>query len=237
MPEFGLGTTFFDGIAGSDFVAWRRPGSERGRAAASSALSKRSPRLIGSPQTARVPAPPTPHAELDSFLAHVERRALRIAEIATRDRDEALDLVQDAMLHLARRYAQRPPAEWPPLFYRMLENRIHDWRRRRLLRRRLFLDRVPAGDPDAGVDFLDQIADPAQADGVTVVQRREAMQRLEAALRALPRRQREAFELRIWEGLSVEDTATAMACSGGSVKTHLSRALAMLRLQLRGVWP
>ncbi len=177
------------------------------------------------------------HAELDAFLASVERRALRIAEIATRDRDEALDLVQDAMFQLARRYARRPPAEWPPLFYRILENRVHDWRRRHARHGHLFADPEWGDLRGAADDALERIADPAQPDGMAALQSQQSMQRLEAALRALPRRQREAFELRIWEGLSVDDTASAMGCSDGSVKTHLSRALQALRRQLHGLWP
>lgn len=173
---------------------------------------------------------------LDAFLASVERRAFRMAEIATRDRDEALDIVQDAMLQLSRRYAGRPATEWPPLFYRILENRIRDFQRRQTVKNRLFFWRPAARDEEEAEDPLEQIAEPG-AGPVEELQRAEQMRRLEQGLRKLPARQREAFELRLWEGLSVEDTARAMGCSDGSVKTHLHRALAALRQDLEGVWP
>lgn len=173
---------------------------------------------------------------LDAFLASVERRAFRMAEIATRDRDEALDIVQDAMLQLSRRYAGRPSTEWPPLFYRILENRIRDFQRRQSVKNRLFFWRPAVQDEEDAEDPLEQVAEPS-AGPAEEFQRAEQMRRLEQALRGLPARQREAFELRLWEGLSVEDTARAMGCSDGSVKTHLHRALAALRQDLEGVWP
>lgn len=173
---------------------------------------------------------------MDAFLASVERRALRIAEISTGNRDEALDVVQDAMLQLAKRYSQRPAEEWPSLFYRILENKIRDWQRRRTVTRRVFFWRAnDEGDEDG--DWLDAVADPGQPDAQDQLQRQQALRKLEQALTRLPPRQREAFELRIWHGLSVEETAQAMACSEGSVKTHLFRALAALRTELEGVWP
>ena len=198
-------------------------------------------RMPGHPREAVAPRPlegavRTP-STLDGFLAWVERRALRIAEIVTRDRDEALDIVQDAMMNLARHYGQRPSGEWPPLFYRILDNRIRDWQRRQTVKNRLFFwqDRKP--DEDEPVEDAVMLApDPGVSVEGRVVQG-QAMRKLESALRILPRRQREAFVLRIWEGLSVEQTARSMGCSGGSVKTHLSRALAALRAQLKGVWP
>jgi RNA polymerase sigma-70 factor (ECF subfamily) len=173
---------------------------------------------------------------LDAFLAGVERRALRIAQMATRDRDEALDIVQDAMMQLARSYAARPAEEWPPLFHRILDNKIHDWQRRQTVRRRLFLSPAATVDDEERIDPLERIPDPAP-DAPQMLREQEAMTVLAAALDALPARQREAFTLRIWHGLSVDDTATAMKCSDGSVKTHLSRALAALRTKLQGVWP
>lgn len=191
--------------------------------------------LVGNDRLRHMDAGPA-HTDLDSFLASVERRAVRMAQIATRDMDEALDIVQDAMLQLARRYGDNPSEDWPPLFYRILANRIRDWQRRQALKRRLFFWHGP-WDEDSELKAPPAMADSAQVDDVSRLQQGEAMRIVERALRTLPQRQREAFELRIWQGLSVEETAAAMDCSGGSVKTHLSRALHALRKQLDGVWP
>jgi RNA polymerase sigma-70 factor (ECF subfamily) len=174
--------------------------------------------------------------ELEKFLAEIERRAFRMAQIALRDPDDALDVVQDAMLKLARNYASRPSAEWRPLFYRILENGIRDLQRRRSVRKR-FMTWLPGPKDDSGEtqDPLDTVADSAPAVPEALMQR-QAMQQLEASLRALPARQREAFMLRNFEGLDVAETATAMGCSEGSVKTHYSRAVHALREQLSEVW-
>jgi RNA polymerase sigma-70 factor (ECF subfamily) len=177
----------------------------------------------------------TPPATLDAFLAGVERRAFSRAMRATQDRDEALDLVQDAMFQLARRYASRPAGEWPALFQRILTNRIRDWQRRQTLRRRLFFWRAPATDEGVDSDdLIERLADTNLPDGAGSLLRDELLQQLVAALEQLPARQREAFELRVWEGLTVSEAATAMGCSEGSVKTHLSRAMASLRDVLEG---
>lgn len=183
----------------------------------------------------RIEAVNDPTRELNDFLASVERRALRIAEISTRDRDEALDIVQDTMIQLAKSYSQKPANEWPPLFHRILNNKILDWQRRRSVRNRIFFWQDDTPD-DESLNPAELVADPAQAPAQDLLQQHEAMQKLEAALRALPARQREAFTLRLWEGLSVEDTARAMGCTQGSVKTHLFRALAALREKLGEVW-
>lgn len=162
---------------------------------------------------------------LDAFLASVERRALRTAEFAVGNRDDALDLVQDAMLELARRYAGRPAAEWPPLFYRILDNAVLQFHRKRRRQTRWFgwLERDEA--------ILDAIPDPGP-DPARLAQQDDAMGRLSQAMQRLPLRQRQVVMLRVWEGLDVADTAKAMGCGEGSVKTHLSRALAALRNQL-----
>ena len=170
---------------------------------------------------------------LDRFLADVERRAFRIAELATRNRDDALDIVQDAMLKLVQKYAQRAPEEWPPLFYRILNNRINDWHRRGKVSRGWlswwsdWKTRDEEGEPVepefAGAEVDDPMQQLAQSD---------AVQDLIGVVAELPQRQQQVFLLRVWEGLDVAQTAFAMKCSEGSVKTHLSRATARLREHL-----
>ncbi len=173
--------------------------------------------------------------KLNRFFADVEKRALRIAEISIRDRDEALDLVQDAMIKLARNYADRPGDEWTPLFYRILQNRIRDWQRRQMVRNKVmvFLGR---GSEDDGYDPVAAAPDPAGRTPDEEVQSYEAMESLEVAISGLPGRQREAFMLRTFEGLDVAGTANAMGCSEGSVKTHYSRAVHSLRETLGEHW-
>jgi len=175
--------------------------------------------------------------ELDKFLAEVERRAFRIAQVSLRDADDALDVVQDAMLKLARHYGAKPSAEWRPLFYRILENGIRDLQRRRAVRKRIMVwSPGPKEDPDEEAqDPLDNVA-AGGPDAPEILMQAEAMRQLEVALRALPARQREAFMLRNFEGMDVAGTATAMGCSEGSVKTHYSRAVHTLREQLGEVW-
>ena len=175
--------------------------------------------------------------ELEKFLADIERRAFRMAQVALRDVDDALDVVQDAMLKLARNYAAKPSAEWRPLFYRILENGIRDLQRRRAVRKR-FMTWLPGPkeDPDnEAQDPLDNVADTAPQAPEQLIQA-QAMQQLEQSLQALPARQRQAFMLRNFEGLDVAQTASAMGCSQGSVKTHYSRAVHALREQLGEVW-
>jgi len=174
--------------------------------------------------------------QLNQFLAEVERRALRIAEIGVRDRDEALDLVQDAMIKLARNYADRPGEEWPPLFYRILQNGVRDWHRRQKVRNRVMVwfGRGTASDDD--YDIAANAPDPAGRAPDDQLQTQEAMQCLEMSIHELPGRQREAFMLRTFEGLDVAGTAVAMGCSEGSVKTHYSRAVHTLRDKLGDYW-
>jgi len=174
--------------------------------------------------------------QLNQFLAGVERRALRFAEIAVRDRDEALDLVQDAMIKLARNYAGHPEDEWTPLFYRILQNGIRDWHRRQMVRNRVM---VWFGRSSAAEDDYDPVAQAPDPMGRTPdeqIEAQQAMQKLERAVAALPARQREAFMLRTFEGLDVAATASAMGCGEGSVKTHYSRAVHTLRDVLGEHW-
>lgn len=175
-------------------------------------------------------------AALNRFLAGVERRAFRMARIALRHDEDALDVVQDAMLRLAQHYAGREPAEWPALFHRILQNRVRDMQRRRMVRARVMAllpwrRDVEAAQPDP----VDGAADPAPGPAARV-EGEAVLGALEAALRELPARQREAFLLRSVEGLDVAQTAAAMGCSDGSVKTHYFRAIQTLRAKLGEAW-
>lgn len=162
---------------------------------------------------------------LDAFLAAIGPRAFRFAEAGLRHREDALDAVQEAMLRMLG-YRERPAGEWTPLFWSILRSRIVDAQRRRTFRLGWLGHRDPQ-DAEQDRDWADPGPDPSRNhDG------REAWTKLAAALRALPRRQREAFTLRVLEELDVADTARAMECSEGSVKTHLSRAREALRKQL-----
>src|SRR5262245_27289900 len=194
-------------------------------------------RLIDAESTAEEDVRLEHSQALDRFLASVEKRAFRIAQMAMRDADDALDIVQGAMLRLAQSYGGRPSEEWKPLFYRILYNGIRDAQRRRSVRSRIFslwpgslraddespddpFESVPGGAPDPSEQLMAN----------------EAMERLEVALAALPARQREAFVLRCLEGLDVAATAAVMGCSEGSVKTHYFRALNTLRAQIGEAW-
>ena len=174
--------------------------------------------------------------QLNQFLAEVERRALRIAEIAVRDRDDALDLVQTAMIQLARNYIERPTDEWTPLFYRILQNGIRDFHRRQNVRNKVMVFFGRGAHKDSDYDPIAAAPDPGGRSPDEQLQSHEAMSELELAVGRLPTRQREAFMLRTFEGLDVAGTAAAMGCSQGSVKTHYSRAVHSLREALGEHW-
>jgi len=171
---------------------------------------------------------------LDRFLAQVERKAFRIAELAVSNREEALDIVQDSMIGLVQKYADRPEEEWTPLFYRILQSRIRDWYRKNKVRSKWmsWLGFSKKDDECECEDAMASVPDPAGRDPQQTASNHESMEQLDEAIHNLPYRQQQAFLLRTWEGLSVADTASAMKCSQGSVKTHYSRALHALRLEL-----
>ena len=167
-------------------------------------------------------------AKLDAFLAGREGRLYRMAVLATGNRDEALDLVQEAMYKLVRHYAHRPESEWAPLLYRILQTTIRDWYRRQRVRRGVlrWWVRPRAQEREAALEDLPAPDGHGPEQRVADVQLAE---RLDQALGLLPLRQQQVFLLRAWEGLSVAETARAMGCGEGSVKTHYSRAVHRLR--------
>lgn len=173
---------------------------------------------------------------VDKFLSKVERRAFTMANMGVKHQEDALDIVQDTMLAFAMNYCDKPENEWKPLFYRVLNNKIMDFHRRQSVRNRwrLWLDRNPSEDnseppEDSHPAYADGRATTGEAHVATV----QSIEQLTSGMEALPPRQRQAFLLRCWEGLSTRETAAAMNCSEGSVKTHYSRALGALRLALK----
>jgi len=177
--------------------------------------------------------------DMDNFLRSVERKAFRMAEIATGNTDESLDIVQDTMLNMVRSYSGKPEEEWKPLFYCVLQNRIRDWYRRSSQNRKwydFFIGRRDDSN-EAGDDPMESIADQSGKGPEDSALLKDTTNALDRALRTLPLRQQQVFMLRAWEEQSVADTARAMGCSQGSVKTHYSRALHTLRKMLEGYWP
>ncbi|MGG6461147.1 RNA polymerase sigma factor [Solilutibacter silvestris] len=163
---------------------------------------------------------------IEQFLAGIQSRAFRFAELGLRNRDDALDAVQDAMLRMLR-YGDKPSVEWQALFWKILRTRIIDISRRRAFRFS-WLRSTGDQDEDIAIAWTDPAGDPSNHnDG------REAYALMAQAVRRLPARQREAFTLRVLEDLDVATTATVMGCSEGSVKTHLSRAREALRVHLQ----
>ena len=176
---------------------------------------------------------------MDQFLASVERRAFRMAQIATGSTEDALDIVQNAMFALVKRYAHKSEAEWKPLFYRILVSRIRDWFRRQKVRSRwrIWLRPGSPNDESSGGDPLERMPDPTGRNPAEQLLIKDSLSTLDAALQNLPLRQQQAFLLRAWEELSVRETAAVMKCSTGSVKTHYSRAIHRLREVLEDHWP
>ncbi len=177
--------------------------------------------------------------ELSDCLKSVEKRAFKRTVYAVRDEDAALDIVQDAMIRLAEKYADRPAAELPLLFQRILSNATMDWFRRQKVRNAV-LQNMSDFDPEGGSDDFDLLESLESMEGMLgaesaadTVSRSQILLLIESHIEELPARQREAFLLRYWEELDTAETASVMGCSEGSVKTHCSRAVHALAKALR----
>jgi RNA polymerase sigma-70 factor (ECF subfamily) len=186
-------------------------------------------------------------AELSDFLRSVEKRAYKRSLYHVRDEDAALDIVQDSMMKLAGHYGDRPAAELPLLFQRILSTTTLDWFRRQKTRKALFSNLSDFDHPDmesnGGMDLLELLAAGPNGQSAEsaedTVHRAQILKTIEEEVSRLPTRQREAFLLRYWEEMDVAETATVMGCSEGSVKTHCSRAVHALAqaLHAKGIKP
>ena len=181
--------------------------------------------------------------ELNDFLESVERRAFKQAAYAVRKDEAALDIVQDAMIKLAEKYGDKPLAELPMLFQRILQNTILDYFRREKVRNTwvsLFGGLGRRDDDDEDFDILasyEAEETSAAESSADQVERAETLRLIEEEIQKLPARQREAFLMRYWQDMDVAETAQAMGCSEGSVKTHCSRATHSLQkaLEAKGI--
>lgn len=183
--------------------------------------------------------------ELASFLQSVEKRAFKRSVYHVRDEEAALDIVQDSMMKLAHHYGDKPATELPMLFQRILSNCTLDWFRRQKTRNALFSnlsDFETQGD-DGEFDLLENILPQGNGEfsesAEDTTRRAQVLHAIELAIQDLPARQREAFLMRYWEEMDVAETAAAMGCSEGSVKTHCSRAVQALSkaLKAKGIQP
>ena len=174
--------------------------------------------------------------ELEIFFSRIENRAFRMAEIATGNREDALDILQEAMLRVVKKYKSLEPAEWYPVFYSILQNLIRDWYRRSQVRNKFrvwfTLDKETT-DEDKIQTAIDYHSKTAEEN----LHISNAISMLEKSIRELPFRQQQAFMLRVFEELDVKTTARIMKCSEGSVKTHYSRAVNSIRKKLGDIWP
>lgn len=182
------------------------------------------------PSRPAMTARPAPNS-IDAFLHSVSRRARVTAELATRDPEAAQDIVQEAMLTLVSKYGNHEPASWAPLFHRILHSRLMDHFRREKRRGKWFTRLAPLDEEDE-LDPIQSLPDTVDMDPVTLLQRADNMDVVLKVLGELPLRQQQAFLLRAWEGFDTAQTAEAMGCAEGSVKTHYFRALTRIREQL-----
>ena len=169
--------------------------------------------------------------ELSDFLKSVEKRAFKRSVYHVRNEEAALDIVQDSMMKLAEHYGDKPVAELPMLFQRILSNCTLDWFRRQKTRNALFSnmsDFEVAGE-DGDFDILEALHSGESSESAEDSTRRaQILREIEIEIQGLTTRQREAFLMRYWEEMDVAETAAAMGCSEGSVKTHCSRAVQAL---------
>lgn len=169
----------------------------------------------------------------------MEKRAYKRSVYHVRNDEAALDIVQESMMKLVEHYSHKPVAELPMLFQRILSNSTLDWFRRQKTRNALFsnMSDFESSDPDGDFDLLETLdasdASTQAESAESATERAQVLQQIEQEILELPARQREAFLMRYWEDLDVAETAAAMGCSEGSVKTHCSRAVQALSKALK----
>lgn len=192
--------------------------------------------IIRQPRNETMPQAEVKHSSLEEFLKDIERRAFQMARMASGNQADALDIVQDSMFALVEKYSDKSPNEWKPLFYRILNSKITDYYRRKSVRDKVlgWTSWLHRNEDETDSDPFENVAGAPHEAPHEMLEREQRIEKLSAAVSELPARQREAFMLRCWEGMSTAETAASMKCTEGSVKTHYSRALHTLRDLLEG---
>lgn len=167
---------------------------------------------------------------IEQFLKEVQGKAFRMAEIATKNQADALDIVQDTMIKLVEKYSDKPSNEWKPLFYRILQTKTMDYFRKKSVQNKIFFWRKSHSEDQSFIDEIENATDHITPE--RELGGRNDLKIVSMALKNLAPRQQQCFMLRSWEGMSVKETAVAMRCSEGSVKTHYSRAKEALKKAL-----
>lgn len=169
--------------------------------------------------------------QLNIFFIANEKKAYAIAVMSLKNKDDALDVVQDVMIKFVEKYKRKNQKHWCSLFYRMVQNRITDFHRSNTKKRKYF----SFFNTDKDENIIEQVADENYVTALQQMDDYTKIENLQDCLNELPTRQLQAFVCRIWEGLSVKETANSMKCSQGSVKTHLFRALKSIREQMKQI--
>lgn len=176
------------------------------------------------------------YTKIDDFLKDVSIRAFNICVVSCRNKDDAHDIVQNSMCKLVEKYKHNPAHQWKPLFYTILRNKLNDYYRKKALFNKIFVTRGSDEEYLETESFAINSPEQSINNPRKLLEINERSSSLKAALSILPRRQQQAFMFRYWEGFSTRETALAMSCSEGSVKTHLSRANEKLRELLKGIY-
>ena len=172
--------------------------------------------------------------QLNEFFSNEEQKAFRVARFSTDNDDDALDIIQDAMLKFVSNYADKVQSNWKPLFYKIVYSKLTDYHRKKNFRSGIM--RLFGTKPEEGYDEIDTIASP-DAVPDDMIHFDDSFERLQKALEVLPMRQQQTVLLRSWHGFDTQETADIMRLSTGSIKTHYSRGLAKLRELLGDDWP
>lgn len=172
---------------------------------------------------------------MERFLASVEKKAYHMAMFATSSHADALDLLQEAMIKLVSSYSEKDAQHWKPLFYRILQNKIRDWHRHQKVKNMVFFWKQTDEQDENQHEWYGDLAQDSSLAPEVSWHQQQLNKQIFDNIALLPEKQRQCFLLRAWEGLSVAETALAMECSEGSVKTHYSRATSKLKTLMENV--